>query len=229
MDEDVISSLVQHYSSQREEKFETLAQNLLKELLSGSTLKPLIHSGKYRTKDPEHLRDKLRRKWKDAIAKNEPFEITTDNLFERVTDLAGIRLIHLHTSQFPKIHAAICQVLDDLNYSIAEGPKAHTWDDEYKDMFTGWGAQLVARPTMYTSVHYIVDPKRKTKSRCELQVRTLMEEVWGEVSHTVNYPHETSNKIVQEQLKVLARFTSGCTRLVDTIFHKPSEEPHPGT
>ena len=73
---------------------------------------------------------------------------------------------------------------------------------------------------MYTSVHYILDPQRKTPVRVELQVRTLMEEVWGEVSHSMNYPHPTKNPIVEEQLKVLARFTSGCTRLVDTIFYK---------
>jgi len=135
-----------------------------------------------------------------------------------LTDLAGIRLIHLHTSQFPEIDRAIRLALGDLGFAITEGPIANTWDDEYRELFSKWGATPVPRESMYTSVHYILDPQRKTPVRCELQVRTLMEEVWGEVSHTVNYPHKTTNAIVKEQLKVLARFTSGCTRLVDTIF-----------
>ena len=32
---------------------------------------------------------------------------------------------------------------------------------------------------MYTSVHYVVSSKSRTKVTCEIQVRTLMEEVWG--------------------------------------------------
>lgn len=61
---------------------------------------------------------------------------------------------------------------------------------------------------------------QKTKVTCELQVRTLMDEVWGEVSHRVNfnYPSESPSLSCQNQLKILARLTSGCTRLVDSIF-----------
>ena len=45
-----------------------------------------------------------------------------------------------------------------------------------------------------------------------------MEEVWGEVDHTINYPHSTGSVGCAEQLKVLARVTSSATRLVDSIF-----------
>ncbi len=45
-----------------------------------------------------------------------------------------------------------------------------------------------------------------------------MEEVWGEVDHTMNYPHQIDNLACREQLKVLARVTSSATRLVDAIF-----------
>lgn len=59
--------------------------------------------------------------------------------------------------------------------------------------------------------------------RIELQVRTLMEEVWGEVSHSINYPVETASISCREQLRVLARISSGCTRLVDSIFSSYEE------
>jgi hypothetical protein len=41
---------------------------------------------------------------------------------------------------------------------------------------------------MYTSVHYIIGSGSQTPLTCEIQVRTLMEEVWGEVDHKINYP-----------------------------------------
>ena len=50
-----------------------------------------------------------------------------------------------------------------------------------------------------------------------LRDRTLAEEVWGEISHTINYPEETGSEACKEQLKVLARLVSGCSRLVDSI------------
>jgi ppGpp synthetase/RelA/SpoT-type nucleotidyltranferase len=53
---------------------------------------------------------------------------------------------------------------------------------------------------------------------CEIQVRTLMEEVWGEVDHELNYPVQTDVFSSREQLQVLARVTSSATRLVDSIF-----------
>ena len=75
---------------------------------------------------------------------------------------------------------------------------------------------------MYTSVHYVVEPVFD-QIACEIQVRTLAEELWGEVSHTVNYPEETDSIACKEQLAALARVASGCTRLVDSIFASESE------
>jgi putative GTP pyrophosphokinase len=73
-------------------------------------------------------------------------------------------------------------------------------------------------PSLYTSVHYVIAPNRKTGLTCEIQVRTLAEELWGEVDHTLNYPLKSMSLACREQIKVLARVTSSCTRLVDAIF-----------
>jgi ppGpp synthetase/RelA/SpoT-type nucleotidyltranferase len=71
---------------------------------------------------------------------------------------------------------------------------------------------------MYTSVHYVIGSASRTKVTAEIQVRTLAEEVWGEVDHSINYPHKTDSVACAEQLKVLARVTSSTSRLVDSIF-----------
>lgn len=76
---------------------------------------------------------------------------------------------------------------------------------------------------MYTTVHYVVEANPRTQIRCEIQVRTLMDEVWGEVSHQVNYPTESPSSSCRDQLKVLARLTTGGTRLVDSIFKSHNE------
>jgi ppGpp synthetase/RelA/SpoT-type nucleotidyltranferase len=79
------------------------------------------------------------------------------------------------------------------------------------------------RETMYASVHYVIELNTESRVRCELQVRTLADELWGEVSHTVDYPKPTKSIACKEQLRVLARVTSGCTRLVDSIFRSKRE------
>jgi ppGpp synthetase/RelA/SpoT-type nucleotidyltranferase len=63
----------------------------------------------------------------------------------------------------------------------------------------------------------------------EIQVRTLMEEVWGEVDHTMNYPYPVESLACREQLKVLARVTSSASRLVDSIFATVAERTYRGS
>ena len=71
---------------------------------------------------------------------------------------------------------------------------------------------------MYTSIHYVLGSNSVTRTTCEIQVRTLAEELWGEVDHAMNYPKESNIQTCREQIKVLARVTSSCSRLVDSIY-----------
>ncbi len=80
---------------------------------------------------------------------------------------------------------------------------------------------------MYTSVHYVFKANEQAKCACELQVRTLAEELWGEVDHKINYPHKAQSVACREQIKVLARVTSSCSRLVDSIFYSHEEDKKP--
>lgn len=86
------------------------------------------------------------------------------------------------------------------------------------------GIETQDSPSMYTSVHYVVSSASRTKITAEIQVRTLMEEVWGEVDHTIKYPEKNASLACREQLKVLARATSTATRLVDAIFLTMEED-----
>ncbi len=198
--------------------FDRLGRTLLMLLAEDARLIPLVHSAKFRTKEASHLRLKLHliaaatRGDKDAVP------ITKGNLLSKVTDLVGVRLLHLYSRQLGSIRDAIGEILAENHYVCEEGPIGITWDVVTKGFLEGLGIQAELRESMYTSVHYVLTSAARPEMRIELQVRTLMDEVWGEVSHTVDYPHGIANDSCKEQLRALACITSGGTRVVDAIF-----------
>jgi putative GTP pyrophosphokinase len=216
-DERLIGSLVQAYAN-FQPQIRLFHQQLLTALENSSSLNSTIHSMKSRLKDPDHLVDKLARKIRDCKKNAKPFEITPDNLLIKVNDLVGVRLLHLYTRQITAIDAAMREVFDEGKYELLEGPFARTWDDESRLFFRACKIETQDSPSMYTSVHYVIGSASRTTVTAEIQVRTLMEEVWGEVDHTMNYPHTLDSLACREQLKVLARVTSSASRLVDSIF-----------
>jgi putative GTP pyrophosphokinase len=213
----LIDDLVSHFTTYKGQ-FSILLDSLNSNIEHSSTLKKLIHSTKSRLKDPDHLKDKLIRKATYAKEKKIPFIYTKENLFTEINDLAGFRILHLHTTQFQQINQELKRIFIEQQWTITEGPNARTWDDESRSYFESIGVETSANPNMYTSVHYVLTPNRSSAITCELQVRTLMEEVWGEVDHAINYPHKTDSLSCREQIKTLARVTSSCSRLVDSIF-----------
>lgn len=212
-----IKDLVAHYVKDRDLIKVTLDQ-LSTAILGSPRLMEHVHSTKSRLKDASHLEDKLLRKFTEAKEKGKPFTISKATLFSKINDLAGFRILHLHTEQIIPIDRELRAVFREYRYSLFEKPKARTWDDENKEFFKNAGIQPIKSPRMYTSVHYVVASNSQTKTTCEIQVRTLAEELWGEVDHIMNYPHESSVLACREQIKVLARVTSSCSRLVDSIF-----------
>lgn len=216
----LVRDLVSHYENNRR-IFESFLFSLHEQISSSGNLAPYIHSIKSRTKDPGHLEDKLCRKLADAKDQNRKFGLTKENLFLKINDLAGLRILHLNTDQLPLIAKGLANLFEEESYTLFEKPSARTWDDESRVLLSGMGFTIKSRPSkpsFYTSIHYVIKPNKKTQYTCEIQVRTLMEEVWAEVDHTLNYPHRTPILACSEQLAALARATSTCSRLVDSIF-----------
>lgn len=179
-------------------------------LNSGSL--PIIHSIKYRLKDKNRLDEKIRRKW-DTYG-----SIDSNNIFDLITDLAGVRILHLYQAQFQEIHNEIIRQVTEEEWFFGEPPKAYTWDPESYLFYNNLGINCAIKDSYYTSIHYLVQPKRVSHIKCEIQVRTLFEEIWGEIDHNINYPSKTESIACKEQLKVLARLSSTGTKLADSIF-----------
>lgn len=216
-DQQLIKSLMQAYEA-FQPQIGLFHDQLLAALKSSAALNASIHSMRSRIKDRDHLADKLARKIRDCKQKEKAFEITPDNLLVKVNDLIGVRLLHLYTRQITAVDAALRDVFNEGKYDLLEGPFARTWDDESRQFFKDCNIATQESPSMYTSVHYVIGSASRTTVTAEIQVRTLMEEVWGEVDHTMNYPHPVDSIACREQLKVLARVTSSASRLVDSIF-----------
>lgn len=87
-----VEAAVEHFVGNRH-LFENFAQALMAYFRNDAGLARCTQFLKYRVKDPGHLREKLIRK----AAQGDVIDETT--LFDRITDLAGIRIIHLHTDQ----------------------------------------------------------------------------------------------------------------------------------
>ena len=220
MEKELIENIVQPYINEKY-LFEKFMNGIVDTFILEPTLNqygnPIIHTVKHRLKNVEHLKEKIQRKW------DVENPLTPENLFERVTDLAGVRVLHLYQDQFEAIHNLITKQIQDGDWVYHENPVAYSWDPESRQYFEGLGLTPKIKDSYYTSIHYVVKPKSDSNICCEIQVRTLFEEIWGEIDHTINYPSPTDNKACREQLRVLSKLVSTGTRLADSIFRTHME------
>jgi ppGpp synthetase/RelA/SpoT-type nucleotidyltranferase len=175
------------------------------------TGREIVHSYKMRLKDRESLRAKIVRKIADG------YTIDANNLFQKIADMAGVRILHLCQEMFSDIDAIIRRKVLEADWVFAERPKAYTWDPEAAAFFNKFDLDVSEKPTSYTSVHYLVRPRADSPLCCEIQVRTLFEEIWGEVDHRINYPTPAVNISCQEQIKVLSKIVGAGSRLLDSL------------
>lgn len=172
---------------------------------------PIVHTIKSRFKDREHLRDKILRKLKYGIIVNR------ENLLTEINDLIGVRVLHIYQDQFVQIHDEIMGKIGE-DWVLVEPPIAYTWDPELTALYSEKEIETQLKESYYTSVHYVIKPNNKSLVSCEVQVRTLFEEIWGEIDHSINYPYKTSNVHCSEQLKVLSSLVATGTRLANSIY-----------
>ena len=178
----------------------------------------VIHSVKSRLKTSCNLREKIKRKF----SAEDP--ITPENVFDRLTDIAGVRVLHLYQAQFSEIHQVITEQLDNQEWVLYEPVKAYTWDPESQGFFASQNLNVEVKESLYTSIHYVIKPRMDSPVSCEIQVRTLFEEIWGEIDHLINYPEPTNSVACREQIGVLARLVGAGSRLADSIYRTYSDE-----
>lgn len=226
-DERLVQSLVEHYSENIpliRGFLGSFDSHFLEVIREGGALFDFVHSRKFRMKDPEHLRGKLVRRIDEAHAAGTTYNINKDDLFLKINDLGGYRILHLHTQQVARIHEVLLEVIERANFDLFEAPFAHIWDEEAKSFFDRIGIRTEVNARLYSSVHYVVRARSPKHSvTCEIQVRTLADEIWGEIDHKINYPIAHPSVACKEQIRVLSRVASSCSRLVDSIMVSHNE------
>lgn len=156
-----------------------------------------VHSLKIRIKDPEHLIEKIIRKKEE----NPERVITIENYFLEVTDLIGLRALHLFKDEWLPIHESIICV-----WETHEQPTAYVRSGDPDKFFIDNGCKVKSHDAGYRSVHYVIKTQpTKTLYLAEVQVRTIFEEGWSEIDHRLRYPYDINNDLLNEYLKIFNR------------------------
>lgn len=165
------------------------------------------HSICTRIKSPEHLIEKIiRKKGKEQNRKYE--NINETNYCEIIRDLIGVRILLLSKEGWERIFDWLTAEFEESSskeITMAEAPVAYTRYGD-RDIFKG-KIRMEHTNKGYRSQHYIL---KYHGYYCEIQVRTLAEEVYGEFDHYVKYPYRENNKF-------LKRYTSAVSQLLDTV------------
>ena len=181
-------------------------------------LKSSVHSVKYRVKDAEHLIEKIIRK----KLENSSRDITIENYREQITDLVGVRILHLFKDEWEEIHDFIAN-----NWGLNEQATANVRDGDNTDCFKEKNCNIKVHKAGYRSVHYLINSRPRNKDIItEIQVRTIFEEAWSEIDHKVRYPYDTNNEMLAEYLVVFNRLAGSADEMgtfLKTLVNKLKE------
>ena len=174
---------------------------------------PKVHSVKTRVKDERHLIEKIIRKTPERREKyGQDFNFTADNYKDEITDLLGIRVIHIFKEDWEEIHNFITNMWDvmEIEANVREGDDTRKFDEQ--------GIAVCSRPSGYRSVHYLVEsyPTNK-KLITEVQVRTIFEEGYGEIDHQLRYSHEDIPELLGQNLMLLNRIAGSSDEMASLI------------
>lgn len=178
---------------------------------------PEVHTVKSRIKYPEHLIEKIIRKTIKGKKTDPTYEINFSNYKTEITDLIGIRALHLYKHQAVDIDKTI-----RLNWNLHEKATIYhrLGDLTNEKIIDEENFQFLVHDAGYRSWHYVIKSQMtKVDYLVEIQVRTIFEEGWSEIDHQLRYPYDLDNEILNEQLLILNRLSGGADELVNSILH----------
>ena len=172
-----------------------------------------VHSVKTRVKDENHLIEKIIRKTEDRRKKyGNDFNFTVKNYKDEITDLVGIRVIHIFKEDWEEIHNFITKMwnVNEIVANIRKGDNTKTFEE--------LGIEGCSRLSGYRSVHYLVESYPTTeKDITEVQVRTIFEEGYGEIDHQLRYSLNEIPEILEQNLMLLNRIAGSSDEMASLI------------
>ena len=171
---------------------------------------PKVHSVRWRIKDTNHLLEKIVRKRAEGQEKYK--NINAENYFEIVTDLVGLRALHLFKDD--------CFAIDthlQSTWTPIESPTAYVREGDPQDLTSrlrDHGFEVKQHPAGYRSVHYVLSTQPlQRRIFAEVQVRTIFEEGWSEIDHRVRYPNYSNDKLVSYFLTIFNRLAGSADEM----------------
>ncbi|WMW46615.1 hypothetical protein RFN66_18615 [Bacillus paralicheniformis] len=172
---------------------------------------PDAHTVRMRVKDPEHLVEKLIRK----KVENNDFSFDLKDYKTKITDLIGVRVLHLYKEDAIEIDKLIRKhwnPYETPTIYYREGDSNTAKDTETEDFV------YKKHPAGYRSWHYLIESKLTRENViAEIQVRTIFEEGWSEIDHRLRYPYNLGDQILKNQLMVLNRLAGSADEMVESI------------
>lgn len=191
----------------RDKELSITASHIASKLL----LNQHMHSVRWRIKNPEHLMAKILRK---QLLQSEKYKyISVNNYHYIITDLIGIRVLHLF-----KDDALMLDNFIREKYHFFETPTyfyrlgddtSYLSDERFVKKIHDIG---------YRSIHYIIETGDKDdRSYVEIQMRTLFEEGWSEIDHLIRYPNLSDDPDIEHFLKLFNSSASFADEMANSI------------
>ncbi len=177
-------------------------------------------------RDDEHIPIYLT-KWRIKKKESAYLKTKRKNInYTNIKDYGGLRLICLFEKDIYKVHEYLLKILNDdkhkyslqkcksINGEIDKNEKLH---DILKD---NGGKELIVgdkdndySTTGYKSIHYII---KKEDYFLEVQLRTLVQDVWGELEHSLAYKKGILNPHTKKNFTILSKYLQN---IDDSFLH----------
>lgn len=193
-----------------------------------------INSIKARAKDPSHLAEKIIRKRKENKRKkrNPWVRLNADNYRQVVTDLGGLRTIMLFKENWPAVHQ---HIIDKYGHRLKEDPVYNApehldfpFQESYINNPISEGSKFKLRHVKtkngYASTHYVIKSECVEGVYFEIQTRTAAEDLFGEISHKVRYPHYQDDVEITESTVMLSTKISSVEEHISSMYELHSSK-----
>jgi len=171
-----------------------------------------VHSFSIRLKEPEHLIEKIVRKKLDDPS----LDFSVENYRTNITDLIGIRALHLFKEDWIQIHDFITGKWELREKPIANIRKGDS--ENFVNAFKRKGCEIKEHRFGYRSIHYLVQSQpARNLHLAEIQVRTIFEEGWSEIDHRIRYPYDIANPILSQYLFIFNRLAGSADEMASFV------------
>lgn len=187
-------------------KYEQLAEYIVRLIRDDpSSPKESLHAITYRIKDETRLIEKIDKENKQLGIEAKP--ITFKNYQKRVGDLLGIRLICLRLADIKIIEVYLALLVEEKIFRLVRKPDQKRSFVLPVDPVETIPDGLDLRYSGYSSIHYQLELDENSDAtegmkglQIELQLRTILEEAWGEIDHKYRYVYSRRGIALPEHI-----------------------------